>query len=258
MTSRYRLLNELLEDGHNMFDADECTQRREIFSVAMPVCPSLQQYINPVHFGFANDLYQLSEQRHGVLFALTLVLLNRHKTADAERPEADTTDTMIKQCEVLGLWANRAIVMAHGREQKTYRPSDDGLDIPPEPPANLYEFAKKYFQDIGPAVLAAMTEDRYLGYTPNPKSFRALINEMGQPRDDYTWLTIEHVEWLFNRARRRPMSFRKKLRSWLLRQELNTVTRRHLGGRPGRLLENKQGLDADRRHRRVKVRRDQD
>lgn len=253
--SSYRSMSDLMRLG------EEHAEREEQFifwHLIRPVAPSLKEYMDPTKFGFCNDLYQLGNQRYGALFAMAIALLNRHETSLPQRPDAEYTDTQIYPCGLLGHWERVPLIMAHRYEKRVYQPGEDGLLLENPHSLNLFDFAGEHFTDISPAALAAFQDDRYLGYKPNPNSFRALIARVEPPRDDLTWMTIEDVGRLFNLARRRSLEFNKKLRSWLLRQKLSTATRRHLGGRPGRLLEAKKGLDDDRRHRRVKVRPGQD
>lgn len=243
--TRWSSLEQLQAEGNALLAKCEQPPYGHWYTDVVPVCLTRREFIHPSAFGWANNLYQLGSQQYGALFVVSLLLLNRHEThrAKAGMP----TDTEIYPNELIGLWAGEPIVMAHITDRKEFAAGE-----------NLHHYARRAFTDLTPAAYAILHADKYMGYTPRPPAYRAILHKLkDEEDDDLRWLSPAMVERLYRIARTHTTDFVERMRAWVLRQKLTDETRRHLGGRPGRLLERKK-KQKHREHHRIRPRPDAD
>lgn len=234
-------LAQLMEAGQGLLESRGSPSYGHWYEEIIPICRDRAEFFSPSAFGFANNLYQLADQQYGALFVLSLLLLNRHETR--QTGSEIKGDTEIRPNELIGLWAGKRVVMAHREDRVPYGPGH----------RNHYQWAKEAYTDITPAALAVLHDDKYLGWLPRPPAYRKLLDRVRPADNDLRWLTPELIERLYRVGRARTFHFLDRMRSWILRQRLTDETRRHLGGRPGRLRENKR---KERVHRLIRPRKD--
>jgi len=176
-------------------------------------CPDKYEYIQSSAFGVDTSYSADGGQPAGIATAMTLLTRLEHPTS--------YHNTGL----VLGRWHNCRVIAATAYGH-TYR------EDPDTEPLSDWDRSSSLGADISSIVAHHMDVNCDPIRKLRPKRFRQLIYSMYTPETtDFKWLTVCKIRGLRDMCLGQKAGTWTKMRSWLLRQQLNNEVRRALGGR---------------------------